>query len=226
MQFNKILYSGVGSSWNEVYIKDGRRAQMHDFEDRSFRFHREEYNLCLYGVFDGFHGSHVADYITKRLPAELVLGQIVPDIKDEQVKELVKQVFVSIDREYFGSIGEQLAARMVMRSDIVCRQTQEQKSKLAEIEHFVSSGCSATIAVIVDKRIFVSNIGDCQAFLCYNNGNNEDGSDILVSSVSIDHNINNEDERLRLQHLGYQPQNNSNETGLGNIEEKYLILLM
>jgi len=207
--------SGVGSSWNEVYIKDGRRAQMHDFEDRSFRFHREEYNLCLYGVFDGFHGSHVADYITKRLPAELVLGQIVPDIKDEQVKELVKQVFVSIDREYFGSIGEQLAARMVMRSDIVCRQTQEQKSKLAEIEHFVSSGCSATIAVIVDKRIFVSNIGDCQAFLCYNNGNNEDGSDILVSSVSIDHNIDNEDERLRLQHLGYQPQNNSNETGLG-----------
>jgi len=91
-------YSGVGSCWNEVYIKDGRRAQMHEFEDRSFRFHQEEYNLCLYGVFDGFHGSHVADYITKRLPAELVLGQIVPDIKDDQVKELIKQVFVSIDR--------------------------------------------------------------------------------------------------------------------------------
>ena len=71
---------------------------MHDFEDRSFRFHREEYSLCLYGVFDGFQvgsihpwsipkcspmfqGAHVADYIMKRLPAEVrSLGLVNPVI--------------------------------------------------------------------------------------------------------------------------------------------------
>ena len=121
---------------------------MHDFEDRSFRFHREEYSLCLYGVFDGFQGAHVADYIMKRLPAELVLGQMVPDITDEQVRELIKQVFVSIDREYFGSIGEQLAARMVMRVE----GEQSNSARLKELEQLVSSGCSATIAVVLENR--------------------------------------------------------------------------
>ena len=201
---------GVGSCWNGFYGKDGRRAQIHDFEDRSFRFHREEYNLCLYGVFDGFQGAHVADYIMKRLPAELVLGQIVPDIKDEQVRELIKQAFVSIDREYFGSIGEKLAARMFMRS--ADKQTD------AEIEQFVGSGCSATIAVIIENRIFVSNIGDCQAFLCYTA--EEEEGDMRVATVSIDHNVDNEDEKLRLQHLGYSgPDPGTSDSGLGNIAE-------
>ena len=68
--------SGVGSSCNEVYRKDGRRVALHEYEDRSFRFRRDEYNLCLYGVFDGFNGPHVSDYIMKCLPAELVLGNI------------------------------------------------------------------------------------------------------------------------------------------------------
>ena len=66
--------SGVGSSCNEVYRKDGRRVALHEYEDRSFRFRRDEYNLCLYGVFDGFNGCDVSDYIMKCLPAELVLG--------------------------------------------------------------------------------------------------------------------------------------------------------
>ena len=66
--------SGVGSSCNEVYRKDGRRVALHEYEDRSFRFRREEYNLCLYGVIDGFNGANVSDFIMKCLPAELVLG--------------------------------------------------------------------------------------------------------------------------------------------------------
>jgi len=201
--------SGVGTCSNEICWKDGRRAQMHDFEDRSFRFHREEYSLCLYGVFDGFQGAHVADYIMKRLPAELVLGQIVPDITDEQVKELIKQVFVSIDREYFGSIGEQLASRMVRRQYEPDRQLDPDK------ELFVRSGCSATIAVIVENRIFLSNIGDCEAFLCYRNSESAVETELRVSRVSIDHTIDNEDERLRLQHLGYTGQTESGDSGLG-----------
>ena len=191
--------SGVGSCWNEMHRKDGRRAQIHDFEDRSFRFHREEYNLCLYGVFDGYDGAHVADYIMKRLPAELVLGQIVPDVPDEQIKELIKQAFISIDKEYFGSIGEKLAARMVMRSENI---RPEQHSLLAELEQFVRSGCSATIAVVISNKIFIANTGDCQAFLCYTDDSAAGDDDLTVTPVSVDHTLDNEDEALRLHHLG------------------------
>ena len=111
--------SGVGSSGNEVYKTDGSRIPngLHPFEDRSFRFKKEEYGLCLYGVFDGFSGGQVADFVMKRLPAELLLGQLVPDLPPEMVREQLKQAFISVDREYFGIIGDRLAARMVMRGE-------------------------------------------------------------------------------------------------------------
>ena len=67
--------SGVGSSCNEVYRKDGRRVALHEYEDRAFRFRREEYSLSLYGVLDGFSGAAVSDYIMRGLPAELLLGK-------------------------------------------------------------------------------------------------------------------------------------------------------
>ena len=67
--------SGVGSSCNEVYRKDGRRVALHEYEDRAFRFRLEECSLCLYGVLDGFNGANVSDYIMRGLPAELLLGK-------------------------------------------------------------------------------------------------------------------------------------------------------
>ena len=67
--------SGVGSSCNEVYRKDGRRVALHEYEDRAFRFRREEYSLSLYGVLDGFSGAAVSDFIMRGLPAELLLGK-------------------------------------------------------------------------------------------------------------------------------------------------------
>ena len=49
------------------------------FSSRSFRFRVEDYDLCVYGVFDGFGGAQVADFVTKRIPAELLWGQLVPE---------------------------------------------------------------------------------------------------------------------------------------------------
>ena len=46
---------------------------------RCFRFRVEENDLCVYGVLDGFDGSHVSDFVAKRIPAELLWGQLVPD---------------------------------------------------------------------------------------------------------------------------------------------------
>ena len=46
---------------------------------RSFRFRVDEYDLCVYGVFDGFNGAQVSDFVTKGIPAELLWGQLDPD---------------------------------------------------------------------------------------------------------------------------------------------------
>jgi len=119
--------SGVGSSGNEVYKTDGSRIPngLHPFEDRSFRFKKEEYGLCLYGVFDGFSGGQVADFVMKRLPAELLLGQLVPDLPPEMVREQLKQAFISVDREYFGIIGE-VPALAACRDDPVIPEPEVQ----------------------------------------------------------------------------------------------------
>ena len=66
----------VGSATNEIYRKDGRRVEMHPTEDRLFHFSVEEFGVSLYGVCDGFGGNGVADFAAKKMPAELLLGQV------------------------------------------------------------------------------------------------------------------------------------------------------
>ena len=51
--------SGIGVATNEISRRDGRRADMHPLEDRSFHFSVDEFGLCVYGLFDGFGGSQV-----------------------------------------------------------------------------------------------------------------------------------------------------------------------
>lgn len=197
--------SGVGSSPNEVYRKDGRRGEMHSFEDRSFHFRVEEYNLCLYGVFDGFHGAQVADFVMKRLPAEVLFGQLIPDSSDEIVKDILKQAFVCVDKEYFESIGDKLAHRMMMKSD----PQFANDSKLNDLDNLVVAGCSATVALTLNNKLFVGNVGDCQAILC----TLETTGSLKVIPLSIDHVLGNEDESLRLQHLGLNLENGMNPFG-------------
>jgi hypothetical protein len=49
---------------------------MHPTEDRLFHFSVEEFGVSLYGVVDGFGGAGVADFSAKKMPAELLLGQV------------------------------------------------------------------------------------------------------------------------------------------------------
>ncbi len=50
-------------------------------------FHsQEDYDLSLYGLFDGFNGASVSEFAMKRMPAELLLGQLSQNSADETVK--------------------------------------------------------------------------------------------------------------------------------------------
>jgi len=189
--------AGIGTVNNEIYRKDGRRVEMHPMRCRYFHFRQDDFQLCTYGLFDGFCGSQVSDFAMKRLPAELLLGQLSHNSSDDAVRDVLRQAFVNVDREYIESTMEAIKARIVLREDH--REASEDRDrKLRELDLQARIGCSATAAVIVNKKLFVANVGDTRAVLCSQLPSGE----LRVTKLSVDHVLGNEDEDLRLSQLG------------------------
>jgi TAK1-binding protein 1 len=73
------------------------------------------------------------------------------------------------------------------------RSEGERGSVLAEAEERVVQGAVGVLAVIIKNRLFIASIGDCGALLC---------RDHEVIPLFCNHTTDNEDEILRLCHLG------------------------
>jgi len=54
------------------------------------------------------------------------------------------------------------------------------------------------VALVYKGKLYVANIGDSRALLCKTDSNQV----LRVVQLSIDHDLKNEDELLRLSHLG------------------------
>ena len=68
-----------------------------------------------------------------------------------------------------------------------------QVSRLQELDTHISGGCTAVIAAITKKRLYVANVGDSRAVLVYQG---------YVKQLSEDHGIENKKELKRLSDLG------------------------
>lgn len=53
---------------------------------------RVDENCFLYGVFDGHCGVRAAEFVSQRLPAEILLGQLDSVRNDDDVKQVLLQV--------------------------------------------------------------------------------------------------------------------------------------
>lgn len=53
---------------------------------------RSENNCYLYGVFNGYDGNRVTNFVGQRLSAELLLGQLHADHSDADVRRVLLQV--------------------------------------------------------------------------------------------------------------------------------------
>lgn len=78
------------------------------------------------------------------------------------------------------------------------QQYPELIGKLNKLNSELSGQCCALIALIYQNRLYVANCGNSRALLCKTDSNQV----LRVVQLSIDHDLKNEDELLRLQHLG------------------------
>lgn len=89
-----------------------------------------------------------------------------------------------------------------------------QVDKLNALNCELASGTSAVVALIYGGKLYVSNVGDSRALLCKTDSNHV----LRVVQLSVDHDLRNEDELLRLSQLGLDIKS----IRQGNIKKKCL----
>ncbi|KAL1005649.1 hypothetical protein UPYG_G00061800 [Umbra pygmaea] len=196
---------GVGTAPNCTYTPDGKGAQSHPNEDRHFCFSGED-GCYLYGVFNGFDGSRVSSYVSQCLTAELLLGQLNSTHSDADVRRALSQAFDVVEKSYFDSIMDALAEKASLQSQqpegVLFHQLSPQSQKLSErvkvLDQEVSGGATALVALILNNKLYIANVGTNRALLCKSSS---DGQNQVIQ-IGRPHTTENEDELQRLAGLG------------------------
>nr|2POP_A Chain A, Mitogen-activated protein kinase kinase kinase 7-interacting protein 1 [Homo sapiens]2POP_C Chain C, Mitogen-activated protein kinase kinase kinase 7-interacting protein 1 [Homo sapiens] len=177
--------SGVGSASNRSYSADGKGTESHPPEDSWLKF-RSENNCFLYGVFNGYDGNRVTNFVAQRLSAELLLGQLNAEHAEADVRRVLLQAFDVVERSFLESIDDALAEKASL-----------QLERLKTLEREISGGAMAVVAVLLNNKLYVANVGTNRALLCKST---VDG--LQVTQLNVDHTTENEDELFRLSQLG------------------------
>lgn len=209
--------SGIGTSTNQIYRENGIRREEHPFEDRSFRFILD--NTYFYGIFDGHDGSRSADFASQRMPAEVLLDQLKGKDLDEEIRDVLLQAFHTVEKGFFETIDDLLADKASLQFQLQGLSSYEAYQKHPEVVErlrktmtMVSSGTTAVVALIKNNKLYIANVGDSRALLC-----KKDAQGVTrVIQLSVDHDICNEDELLRLSHLGLDTEKICRGSKLGN----------
>ncbi|XP_058496466.1 TGF-beta-activated kinase 1 and MAP3K7-binding protein 1 isoform X1 [Solea solea] len=184
---------GVGTAPNCVYSPDGKGTQGHPNEDAHLRF-RSEDGCFLYGVFNGYDGSRVASFASQCLTAELLLGQLKSSHTDNDVRKILTQAFDVVEKSYFETIDDTLAEKAHL-SNYVLPHNEE---RLKELELEVSGGATAAVALILNNKLYIANLGTNRVLLCKSSSDGQN----QVLQIGRPHSTDNEDELQRLAALG------------------------
>ncbi|XP_029707132.1 TGF-beta-activated kinase 1 and MAP3K7-binding protein 1 isoform X2 [Takifugu rubripes] len=184
---------GVGTAPNCVYGPDGKGTQSHTNEDGHLRFRGED-GCFLYGVFNGYDGSRVASFASQCLTAELLLGQINSSHTDNDIRRILSQAFDVVEKSYFETIDDALAEKANLSS----YHLQHNEERLKELEQEVSGGATAIVALIINNKLYIANVGTNRALLCKSSSDGQN----QVLQIGRPHNTDSEDELQRLAALG------------------------
>ncbi|CAI5785994.1 TGF-beta-activated kinase 1 and MAP3K7-binding protein 1 isoform X2 [Podarcis muralis] len=196
--------SGVGSAPNRSYTTDGKGTEIHPLEDNWLKF-RSENDCYLYGVFNGYDGNRITNFVGERLSAELLLGQLNADHDDADVRRILLQAFDVVERSFLESIDDALAEKASLQSQLpegvphhqLPSQYQKIMERLKAVEKEISGGAMAIVAVILNNKLYIANVGTNRALLCKST---VDG--LQVTQLNMDHTTENDDELFRFSQLG------------------------
>ncbi|XP_001649578.2 TGF-beta-activated kinase 1 and MAP3K7-binding protein 1 [Aedes aegypti] len=206
-------HTGVGEATNQAYRNDGSRIEEYKSRDKKCLCMVED--TLLYAIYSGHNGVRVADFALQKMAADLLLGQLNGRSTDEAVMDVIRQAFHAVEKGYIDSIDLELATRTDLQlqlTDIDLRQYQYSPEvnnvlqKLDKIKNELAVGCSAVLALIYQSKLYIGNIGNCRALLC----KTDEFDTLTVTQLSVDHNLYNEEEVLRLFRLGLEAQNFEN----------------
>ncbi|XP_070505169.1 TGF-beta-activated kinase 1 and MAP3K7-binding protein 1-like [Chironomus tepperi] len=200
--------TGCGSVINQMYSKDGRMKEMHiNYEKKCYCSYDTE--NFLYSICSGINGANISDFALSRMTADILLGGQLNQVgkPDEEIKELLRQTFISAEKGYNTTIDNLLATKQQLQYQIldlsqyeISQKYQDVLNRLNVITKELSIGSSVLIALITNKKLFIANLGVCRALIVKNDSRNEDV--LRVIQVTVDHNLLNEDEYVRLCNLG------------------------
>ncbi|XP_032523505.2 TGF-beta-activated kinase 1 and MAP3K7-binding protein 1-like [Danaus plexippus] len=183
-----------------------------------------EDNSCLYGVFEPHNGLDAARFIMQRMAAELLFPPPTAASTDEEIREKLRNAFVSVEKAYIENYDGMIAERTSLqyRLQILnahtthnAQMSQNYNSilkRLKEIDQHLSGGATVVVALVHHNKLFVANVGETRALLC----RTDDNGVLRVIQLTVDHSLNNEDELLRLSHLGLDVNKFRNAQYLGN----------
>ncbi|XP_054460104.1 LOW QUALITY PROTEIN: TGF-beta-activated kinase 1 and MAP3K7-binding protein 1 [Anoplopoma fimbria] len=200
------LMCGVGTATNNVYGPDGKGSRSHPNEDGHLRFRGED-GCFLYGVFNGYDGSKVASFASQYLTAELLLGQLNSSHTDNDVRRILTQAFDVVEKTFFDSIDDALAEKARLSNFLLPHNENQkvherlkelEKERLKELEQEVSGGATAVVALILNNKLYIANVGTNRALLCKSSSDGQN----QVLQIGRPHSTDNEDELQRLAALG------------------------
>ncbi|XP_066146076.1 TGF-beta-activated kinase 1 and MAP3K7-binding protein 1-like [Euwallacea fornicatus] len=215
--------TGIGFSTNQIYREDSQPQEEHPYEDCSshFRFSNDFY---WYAVFDGHEGKRAADFCSQRMIVEVYFSQINEKQSDEEVRELMRQAFSTVEAGYMETLGDTLAERTSLWDDYeisdgmnsyeAYKKSPALMEKIKSLNCQLASGSAAAVSLIYKNKLYVGNVGNCRVLLCQTDAN----SVLKVVQLSIDHDLKNEDELLRLSQIGINSKLLRHSSRLGNQE--------
>uniref|UniRef100_A0A0K8S3X3 PPM-type phosphatase domain-containing protein n=1 Tax=Lygus hesperus TaxID=30085 RepID=A0A0K8S3X3_LYGHE len=200
-------YSGVGYATNQVYRKDGQR-QCGVFEEKCIHVcsNEDPSSVYLYGVFDGNNGVEAAEFAVQGMAAELLLGQLAGKVRDQEIKETLSQAFLSVEKNYLQSLDDKVAQRAALQYQIpeglmsydIYQRYPDIVDSINKLNRQLSCGTTAAVALIVNNKLYVANVGDTRVLLCKTDKHGVH----KMQQLSVDHDLSNEDEILRLETIG------------------------
>ena len=88
-------------------------------------------------------------------------------------------------------------------------------AEIQKLEPKITGGCTAVLAVIANKKLYVANVGDSRAVIIRER---RDTGTLYAEQLSVDHSVDNEEELSRLVSLGLSRDNLKRAGRLGTQE--------